>query len=171
MLYPCAARPLAFLLALAWSLLLCLPDTAHAVQPAQLSPYTDSNQIPDSPAYTRAREVLSLINKADSAPYLQYVRDSCTPQMRDAVPIGNHSAAYNDVVARSGKLTLHSARSYTPSLPDTHAVLIVRTSISEQWLAIVIDVEDKAPHKITNLRFDRARTPTDVPKGELLTDA
>lgn len=170
---PHLARPLFRLLALALSLLICLPIPAQATQPAQPvqpSPFTDSAQIPDTPAYTRAREVLDLVNKADSAPYLQYVQDSFASQLKDAVPTGTHAAAYDDVLARSGKLTLHSARSYTPALPQTHAVLIVRTSISEQWLAIVLDVDDKAPHKVTNLRFDRARTPSDLPKAEKLTD-
>lgn len=149
------------------TLLLCLPALA---QP-QPSPYTDSPQIPDTPAYTRAREVVDLINKTDQAVYLHYIQDSFAPQFRDSIPTGNHAAAYNDVVSRSGKLTIHSARSYTPSLPDTHAALIVRTGLSEQWLGIVLDVEDKPPHKITTLAFNRARPPTDIPKGEQLTDA
>ncbi len=161
---------LACLLALAWSMLLCLPVPAQPSQPVQPSPFTDSPKVPDTPAYARAREVMDVINKADSAAYLHYLQESFAPQLRDAVPAGDHTAAYNDVVSRSGRLTLHSARSYTPALPDTHAVLIVRTGISEQWLAIVLDVEDNPPHKITSLRFDRARTPSDVPKGEQLTD-
>jgi len=161
-----AARPLACLLAFASSLLLCLTGLA-----APPSPYTDSSQIPDTLAYTRAREVMDLINRADAAPFLVYVQDSFAPQLRDAIPIGNHAAAYNDVVSRSGTLTIHSARSYTPALPDTHAALIVRTGLSEQWLGIVLDVEDKPPHKITGLSFQRARTPSDVPTGEPFTDA
>src|ERR1051325_412251 len=164
--HPGAARRSARLLALAWSLLLCLRGLA---QP--LSPYTDSPQIPDTPAYTRAREVMELVNKADEAAYVRYVQETLAPQIRDAIPIGNHAAVYNDVVARSGKLTVHSARVYTPALPDTHAPLIVRTGISEQWLGIVLDVEDKPPHKITSLAFNRARAPSDVPKAEPLTDA
>ncbi len=165
---PRATQPLVWLLAFAWSLLLSLPNLA---QPPQPSPYTDSPQIPDTPAYTRAREVMDLLNKADAATFLHYVQESFAPQLRDAIPTEQHAAVYNEVVSRSGKLTLHSARSYTPALPDTHAALIVRTGLSEQWLGIVLDVEDKPPHKITGLSFNRARTPSDVPKGEHLTDA
>jgi len=165
--HPRSVTPLDCLLAFAVSLILCLPGLA---QPAQPSPYTDSAQIPDTPAYTRAREVMDLINKADSAAYLRYIQKSFAPQIRDAVPVGNHAAAYNDVVARSGKLTPHGARSYTPALPDTRAALIVRTSISEQWLGIVLDVESKPPHRITDLQFNRARPPTDAPATAQLTD-
>jgi CubicO group peptidase (beta-lactamase class C family) len=166
--HPRPAGPLACLLAFACSLLTCLPGLAQPVQP---SPYTDLPQIPDTPAYTRAREVMDLLNKADAAPYLHYVQESFAPRIRDAIPTEQHAAVYHDVVSRSGRLTLHSARSYTPALPDTHAALIVRTGLSEQWLGIVLDVEDKPPHKITDLGFNRARTPSDVPKGEQLTDA
>lgn len=165
--HPRTARPLACLLAFAMSLLWGLPCTAQT----QPGPFTDSAQIPDTPAYTRAREIVDVINKADAEQYLQYVQDSFAAEFRDAVPPGTHAAAYNDVVFRSGKLTPHSARTYTPAAPDTHAVLIVRTGLSEQWLGIVLDVEDQPPHKITSLSFNRARTPTDVPKGERLTDA
>ena len=94
-----------------------------------------------------------------------------TPSLRDAVASDQRTAAFNDVAARSGKVTLHSARSYTPALPDTHAALIVRTGLSEQWLGIILDVEDKPPHRIVELSFNQARPPTDVPKGERLTDA
>ncbi len=162
------ARPLAFLFALAWSVLICLPALAQPVPPG---PYTDSSQIPGTPAFTRAREVMDLINKADADAYLHYLQESFAPQFRDAVPPDQHAFVYNDVLSRSGKLTLHSARSYTPAHPDTHAVLIVRTGISEQWLAIVLDVEDQPPHRITALAFNPARTPSDVPKGEPLADA
>ncbi|MBX3378994.1 MAG: beta-lactamase family protein [Phycisphaeraceae bacterium] len=166
--HPRFARPFACILAFAWCSLFCFPGLAQPIQP---SPYTDSAQVPDTPAYARAREVMDLINKADAAAYLRYVHESFAPQFRDAVPTGNHAAAYNEVVSSSGRITLHSARSYAPPVPDTRAVLVVRTGISEQWQAIVLDVEDKPPHRITSLRFDRARPPSDVPKGEQLTDA
>jgi CubicO group peptidase (beta-lactamase class C family) len=164
------AQPLTRLLSHAISLLLCLPALAHPPQP---SPYTDSPQIPNTPAYTRAREVVDLVNKADAAAYLRYVQESFAPQLRDAIPKGNHTAAYNDVLSRSGKLTVHSARSYTPppGPTDTHAALIVRTGLSEQWLGLILIVEDRPPHKITSLNFNRARTPTDVPKADPLSDA
>ncbi len=148
-------------------LLFCGRGMAQTVPPG---PYTDSAQVPDTPAYARAREVVDLVNKSDPAAYLRYVQESFASQIRDGIPAGTHEAAYNDVVVRSGQLTVHSARSYTPALPETHAVLIARTGLSEQWLGIILDVEDEPPHKITNLSFNRARTPTDVPKGERLTD-
>lgn len=163
----CAIRPLVNVLVLAWSLFVCIPSPVQAQQP---SPYTDSSEIPKTPAYNRAREVVDLINKADSEQYRLFVQESFSPQFRDSIPIGSHVAPYNDVVATGGKLTLHSARTYTPGFPDTHAALIVRTSISEQWLGIILNVEENPPHKITSLSFNRARTPTDVPKAEKLND-
>ncbi len=166
--HPRAPRPLACLVAFAWSLLGCLPSMAQP--PVQPSPYTDSPQVPNTPAYARAREVMELVNKADAAAYLRYVQESFAPQLRDAIPNGSHAAAYNDVVSRAGTLTLHGARSYTPALADTHAALIVRTELSEQWLGIILDVEDNAPHRVTNLSFNRARAPSDVPAGKQLTD-
>lgn len=154
------------LLVVAWLLPLCFPCMAQTP-----SPYKDSSRIPDTPAYTRAREVLDVLNKADVALYLRYAQESFTPQFRDAVPAEQRAGNYNDVISRSGTLTAHSARLYTPPLPDTHATLVVRTGLSEQWLAIVLDVEEAAPHRIAALSIDRARAPSDIPKGDVLTDA
>ncbi|MFO0860056.1 MAG: serine hydrolase domain-containing protein [Phycisphaerales bacterium] len=98
------------------------------------------------------------------------MKDAFAPGFRDAVDTGTHAAAYNDLVSTAGKLTVHSARAYNPALPQTHAALIVRTGISEQWLGIILDVEDQPPHRIRTLAFNRARTPTDMPEGDRLTD-
>lgn len=136
----------------------------------QPAPFADSAEVPRTPAYARAREVMDLLNGADAEAYRAYVKESFAAAFRDAVPAERHAAAFNDVLSRAGKVTPHGARSYTPALPETHAVLIVRTGLSEQWMAIVLDVEESPPHKIARLSFDRARTPTDVPKGERLTD-
>lgn len=142
-----------------------------AAQPPQPAPFTDSAKLPESPAYTRAREVLDLINSADPAAFQRYVQDSFAPEFRDAVPPEAHAAFFNDIVLGSGTLTPYGARSYTPPRPATSATLIVRAGITELWRAIVVEVEEAAPHKIARLSFDRARPPSDVPKGDKLTDA
>lgn len=147
------------------------PTTAGAPASAPTpSPYTDSAQIPDTPAYIRAKEMLELVNKGDSAAYVAYVKEAFAPGFRDAVSMEGHAGAYEGLVSRSGKFTLNGARSYTPPRPATNAVLIVRSGISEQWMAIVLDVEDTPPHKITKLSFDRARAPSNLPKAEKLSD-
>lgn len=158
-------------LALLCAALACLSAFAHQQPQQQPSPYTDSPQLPDTPAYARAREVMNLINAADAAAYERYVQESFAPQFLNAVEPGVHTAVYVDVVEGVGKFQPHGARSYTPARPATNAVLVVFASVPEQWQAIVVDVEEQPPHKITRLSFDRARPPTDAPKGEILTEA
>ncbi len=149
-----------------------LPPRPAIAQPQTPGPYTDSPTLPDTPAYARAREVMDLINSADVAAFQRYVQESFAPEFRDAVPPEGHAAFFDDVVSGSGTLTLHGARSYTPPRPLTNATLIVRTGLSEQWRAIVLNVEEAAPHKIARLSFDRARPPSDLPPaaGPALTD-
>jgi CubicO group peptidase (beta-lactamase class C family) len=65
----------------------------------------------------------------------------------------------------------HSARRYTPPRPDTQAVLVVWNELMESWEAIVAEVEPAAPHRITSLAFNPARTPSDLPPAQALTDA
>ncbi len=162
------AHTLSTLLALLISTVVSLPAAAQTPQPA---PFTDSATLPDTPAYTRAREVMDLINSADPAAFERYVQGSFAPEFRDAVPPEAHAAFFNEVVSTSGTLTPHGARSYSPPRPATSATLIVRAGITEQWRAIVVEVEEAAPHKISRLSFDRARPPSDLPKAPALTDA
>lgn len=156
-----------------------LPVKAQGVQPGStpvpapapvLPSFTDSPRIPDTPAYTRAREVLDLINKMDAAQFLRYANESFAPALRDAVGPGQREAEYRQLVSSAGKFSVHGARTYNPARPETSAILVVRTGVSEQWMAIVLDVDAAPPHKITNLAFNLARTPSDVPNGERLTD-
>ncbi|MBX3389844.1 MAG: beta-lactamase family protein [Phycisphaeraceae bacterium] len=174
-------RHRACLRAVAWSLLLAVPAMAQSVQsapnptsspaptPSQPPPYSDSSPIPDTPAYERAREVLELVNKGDVSQYLRYVQESFAPPFRDASE--HHGEVYNDFRSVAGTLTVHGARTYDPPRPETSAILVVRTGISEQWMAIILDVEDAPPYKIASLNFGRARTPSDLPKAEALSDS
>jgi CubicO group peptidase (beta-lactamase class C family) len=160
-------RALAALLALLCTLAAVRPIGA---QPQTPDPFTDSAEVPATPAYDRAREVLDLINAADGAAYRRFVEQAFAPGFKDAMPMTQHASVYDDLIATSGKLTLHGARSYTPPHPATNAVLVVRSELTEQWRAIVVDVEDEPPHRISRIQVLPARPPSNLPKGERLTD-
>lgn len=136
-------------------------------------PYTDSTQIPDTPAYRRAAEIAALVNAADHEQTRAYVREHFAPAFRDAAPEAAHLGAMAQFRDQHGTVEPYSARSYTPARPATTATLILRGSMSESWCAIVAETEAEAPHRITGIRFSPARLPTTLPaaeRGERLTD-
>lgn len=160
-------RALAALLAILCTLATFRPAGA---QPQQPDPFTDSAEVPATPAFDRARQVLDLINAADGMAYRRFVEQDCAPSFRDQLPIEQHAWMYDDAVVTFGKLTVQGARTYTPARPATNAVLVVQSEVTEQWRAIVVDVEDQAPHRITRLGFLPARPPANAPKAARLTD-
>jgi CubicO group peptidase (beta-lactamase class C family) len=153
------------LIAAVLTLAINLPANGQAQQPG---PYADSSDIPKTPAFDRARELVAMVNSADVAAYRRFVQESFAQPFLDEVPLDHHARVFEDIVARAGRLAVHGARSYTPPRPPTHAVLVVRAEIPEQWQAIVVDVEDEPPHRITRVNLLPARPPSDLPKGEQL---
>jgi len=134
-------------------------------------PYSDSAEIPDTAAYHRAREIVELVNGGDAGKVRAYIEERFAAEFRDAMPMEEHLGLFEQVHAESGALEPYGARSYTPPRPVTQAVLVVRSRLQESWRAIVVEVEEAEPHRIVSLMFAPARPPSNLPRGERLSDA
>jgi CubicO group peptidase (beta-lactamase class C family) len=145
------------------ALLLLSPISARAQ-----APYSDSAVLPPSRAYERAVEVVELLNKGDADAVEAYARTAFAAPFLDAVPMDVHRDVFLGFGRENGPLEVHGARSYDPPRPDTTATLIVWSTGLEAWRAVVLEVDGEG--KVANLRFDRARPPSDLPKAEVLTD-
>ncbi|HZW10758.1 MAG TPA: serine hydrolase domain-containing protein, partial [Phycisphaerales bacterium] len=138
-------------------------------QPAP-KPYTDSTVIPQTPAYRRALGLAELLNADDASRRREYLRGALAPDFLAQVPLEQHVAIIGEAGRSNGAIEVHAARSYEPPEPDTHAVLIVRSELLESWRAIVVDVEEAEPHRITGISFAPARPPSDQPRAARLTE-
>jgi CubicO group peptidase (beta-lactamase class C family) len=151
-----------------------LAAQTHAPGPPGGGPppsFRDSRELPATPAYRRAREVLALVNAGDPARVQAYVDSAFAPAFRTDVPLADHLDAFAEAHDRSGRLEEHGARTYTPPRPPNQAVLVVWNPRMETWEAITTEVEPAAPYRLTSLAFNGARTPSDVPPAPALTDA
>ena len=155
---------------LAAVVLLLLPLAPASAQRSP-GPYVDEARIPRTPAYARAMEVLEAVNRGEADAVDRLIREACAPGFRDAVPAEEHRAIFAEVLAMNGALRAHAARVYEPARPETTATLICFGSVSESWRAIVVEVEPEAPHLITGLSFNPARTPSDLPPAARLDEA
>ncbi|MCC6677946.1 MAG: beta-lactamase family protein [Phycisphaerales bacterium] len=154
-------------------LLSLIPATAVLAQnrAAAPQPYTDSATIPDTAAYRRAREIVELVNGGDAEKVRAFIDGQFAAEFRDAMPMAEHLDMFERVHADSGELEVYGARSYTPPRPVTQAVLVLRSKLEESWRAVVVDVEEAEPHRVASLMFAQARPPSNLPKGERLSDA
>lgn len=134
-------------------------------------PYEDREQIPATPAYQRAREIVDLLNAKDAARTKAYIESQFAASFLEAIPVEEHEQQFERMRQDSGDLTVVSARAYDPPRPGNQAVLVVRSGLQESWRAIVVEVEEAEPHRIASLGFARARPPSNLPKAGVLTDA
>lgn len=132
-------------------------------------PFTDSKTVPETPAAKRAMEALDVLNADNGERTAEFIRKSCTPQMRDAFPMDEHVAVFSQIASSNGGFEFYGFRQYDPPHADTHAVLIMRGKLTESWNAIVVDVAPEPPHLIAGLNFAQARPPKDLPAGGKLT--
>ncbi|HYE61812.1 MAG TPA: serine hydrolase domain-containing protein [Phycisphaerales bacterium] len=148
------------------ALVFCLLSAPALAQPK----YTDTRDIPNTPAYARAQEFALIATAGDEARFKAFVEKQFAPDFREAFPMDRHLAFFRAIMEQtSGALEVYGARSYEPARPSTAAVLIVRNALAESWHAVALEVEDEAPHRITTLNFQRARPPSDLPKLEQLS--
>jgi CubicO group peptidase (beta-lactamase class C family) len=149
-------------------LTLGLVGAAARAQP-QASPYTDSRTISDTPACKRAVELAGLLKKGDEKAYIAYVQDHFAANFRDMVPMREHAAVFNEMVDGSrGSLEIHGVRTYDPPRPDSVCVLVLRNTLVDSWQAILVEVEEEAPHKVAGFALNPARPPSDAPRGQRL---
>ncbi len=132
-------------------------------------PYTDVRELPDTPAYAAAKEIVALVNSADAAKAKSFIESRFTDKLRSSFPMEEHLAEFRRWHEFAGALEVYGARTYDPPRPATAAVLICRAGLAESWRAVVVEVEDAAPHRIASLQFSPARTPTGLPAAPALS--
>jgi CubicO group peptidase (beta-lactamase class C family) len=138
---------------------------------AQAPPYRDTTEIPATPAYQRALELVELINADDAARIRAYVNEAFAPEFLAAAPLEEHVRTLRGFYWDSAGFDVHAARSYEPARPETDAVLIVRNRTTEGWQAFVLSVEPSPPHRIVAAELLPARLPSDLPPAARLDEA
>ncbi len=116
-----------------------------------------------TPAVTRAREVVELINKGDRTAVRKYVSESFSDTMR-GLPLERHLTFFLTEHDQSRGLDVHSVQDSQP----TEATLLVKNKLTGQWQAIAVTVEPTAPHKVAGIGRRAPRPPASEAKK--LTD-
>ena len=110
-----------------------------------------------SPAETRAREVVDLLNSGDRAAARRYVEANFSDNMRN-LPMDRHLAFVSIEHDQSRGFDVVSVQ----EVGTNEATLLLKTKLTGQWQALRVVVEPAPPHKITGI----GRRPPKAPAGE-----
>ncbi len=136
---------------------------------AQAWSYSDTPDLPDGPVSPLVQPLLKTINSGDANQVEVFIKQHFATSLRDRYPMAMHINMALDLNANFGELSFHSVRTYSQPLPATDLDIILKAALTESWRGISISVSDKAPHKIVDLRFSPARTPSNLPEPEPLS--
>ncbi len=143
------------------------PAAAQAAAPE----YSDSADIPATPAYGRALELVELVNGDNADRLRAYIAETFAPDLLNQASLEEHVLAWRSAFWESAGFDVHGARGYAAPRPVTDAVLIVRNRTSEAWQAFVVSVEPEMPHRIVSAGLAPARRPSNLPPAERLDGA
>lgn len=108
-----------------------------------------------SPAETRAREVVQLINSGDRAAVKKYVAENFAGQMA-SIPMDAHLNFFLGENDQSRGLEISGLQ----ESGDNEATLLVKTKLTGVWQALRVVVEAAPPHKITGIGRRPPKPPT-----------
>jgi CubicO group peptidase (beta-lactamase class C family) len=112
-----------------------------------------------SPAESRAQEVVDLLNTGDRAAAKRYVEANFSDNMRN-LPMDRHLAFVSNEHDQSRGLEVVSVQESTA----TEATLLLKTKLTGQWMALRVVVEPAAPHKITGIGRRAPKPPASEPR-------
>jgi len=144
---------------------------AQAAGAQSFGAFTDSPEIPSTPAAAHLEELLAAVNSGDPARIDSFVRERFATSFLAEMPAEAHTGALLAVYDGSQGLEFHGVRRYAEATPDTHVVAVCRSRLTDGWIGVVIDVEPTPPHRITSLGFPPARPPSDLPPAPSLSQA
>jgi len=147
------------------------PAAAQAAAQTAAPEYSDSADIPATPAYRRALELVELVNAGDADRLRAYIAETFAPDFLNQAPLEEHVLAWRSAFWESAGFDVHAARSYAAPRPVTDAVLMVRNRTTEAWQAFVVSVEPEMPHRIVSAGLAPARRPSDLPPADQLDGA
>ena len=133
--------------------------------------YSDVQAYPDGPAAERVKELINVVNGADSARVRKFVEEAFTPEFRDFASMEEHVGVFTDFARETGGVEFYGVRKYEKPPFEGALVVILRAKLTDSWQAFVINLEEDPPHRFKALQFAPARPPSDLPPATPLTEA
>jgi len=106
-----------------------------------------AQDLPKTPAGTRAQEVVELLNGTSSYKVEDYIKNQYAPGFRDAYPAASHKAIFHTTQTMFGKVKVVDITKST----QNEINLVTKSETKEAWLNLVLQVEPDEPHRIVSM--------------------
>jgi CubicO group peptidase (beta-lactamase class C family) len=147
----------------ALSALLSVP--AAAQQPGEIS-YHDESMLPAGKKGEQIEKVIEAFNSNDPERVKRLVETEFTAEFRGMAPLAEHLNVFRQFYRETGGLDFHSIRTYVPAR-EGETVVILKDRNFDAWRAFTVWFDDSDEYRIAGIRFNDARTPTDVEEPRL----
>jgi CubicO group peptidase (beta-lactamase class C family) len=113
----------------------------------------------ENPAEMRAKEFARLLDTGNRAALAAYAKDNYTPGFLN-VPMARHLDFLSSVYDFTRGVEFHSIQEAKPN----EVTALLKTKLTNQWLALVVRVEPEAPHRISGLGLRPPKPPAQAVK-------
>jgi len=136
-----------------------------AQAPGEIS-YKDESVMPAGKKGERIRSLIATINSNDPAQIRRFVEETLTERFQKLAPMEEHINVVLDFYRETGGVDFHSIRTYVPERKG-ETVVILKDRLFESWRAFTIGFDGSENFLIAGLRFNVARTPSNVKETAL----
>jgi CubicO group peptidase (beta-lactamase class C family) len=144
---------------------LLLFQVLFAQAPGEIS-YKDESVMPAGKKGERIRSLIATINSNDPAQIRRFIEEALTEEFQKFAPMEEHINVVLDLFRETGGVDFHSIRTYVPERKG-ETVVILKDRLFESWRAFVIGFDGSENFLIAGLRFNVARTPSNVSEPAL----
>lgn len=123
---------------------------------------------PDTPAGKRLKEIVTLLNQGSRQKWKDYMEKNCTQKFIDIAPLDRHLQVFSETCHDFGRLEYKSFDKSQST--DFKLNAFLWSPPLESWLKLSPKVEEKPPHKITNIGLYYGSTPPDAEPAPKMTD-
>ncbi len=143
-----------------------LPAPAALAQQADERGYRDEPVMPPGVVGERIATLIATFNSADPAQVERFLEEECTASFRDFAPLEQHLEVFLSTRRQWGEVTFHSIRNYDPPREE-ETIVILKDGNFGAWRAFVLWFDDAQEQRISGIRVNDARTPSNVSEPAL----
>ena len=121
-----------------------------------------AQDLPQTPAGQRVKEVVDLLNGNSAYELGEYINNQYTPEFRDAFPGDIHKGMIERTQIMFGKVKVVNISKST----QNEISLVLKSEMKDAWLNLILQVELDGPHRIVSMGFRPGSPPIDSEKDK-----
>jgi len=128
--------------------------------------YEDISKFPEGKQGQHLQALIDAFNSSDPEKIEAFLNQHCNEEFRNMAPMERHLAVFQSTFRRTGPLSFHSVRQYTPPR-EGEMVVVLKDTYFDSWRAMTLQFEEGGQQRISSLGFNDARTPSNVSEGPI----